>query len=103
MPNLNQSLKKLMSADPVGEVYYDEKGDLIIACGGEEHLRRCIVDITEDFESKDDVIVSDPIITFKETIIKKYRFRTRHDKHLIKRQIITENKKAFEEDQLLDL
>lgn len=102
MTQLNQSLKKLIQADPVVEVFYDEKGDLIIECGGEEHLLRCLVDIAEDFDSIDDIVVSDPIVTFKETIIKKYKLRIRKTHAMVKEQIIKENKKAFREDMIMD-
>jgi translation elongation factor EF-G len=36
---------------------------------GEVHLERCIKDLTDDFAKGIKLHVSDPIITFKETIV----------------------------------
>ena len=102
MPLLNEALKKLMKADPVVDIYYDEKGDLIIETGGEVHLQRCLKDI-EDYTEGIELKVSDPIITFKEAITARYK--AKRERKLLKKQknqIILENERAFEEDKRKD-
>lgn len=97
MSTLIAALKKVLMADPVVEVYYNEIGDLIIETAGEVHLERCLKDIEEDMKEIK-VIVSDPIISFKETIIcDKYKLKRDVDKEL-RLKILQENVKAFKED-----
>ena len=97
MGKLNDGLKILKRVDPAIEMYYDEKGDIILETAGEVHLERCIKDLEDEF-AKVELLVSEPIITFKETIIsKKMRRKVEHKKNLIK-QIKDENEKAFKED-----
>jgi translation elongation factor EF-G len=99
MNKLNEGLKILKKVDPAIDVFYDEKGEIIIESSGEVHLERCIKDLEDDF-AKVKVEVSEPIVMFKETITcNKYKSRQSNKKDVIK-EIKTENKKVFKEDNM---
>ncbi|EGG17032.1 elongation factor Tu domain-containing protein [Cavenderia fasciculata] len=68
MPKLVQGLKMLNQADPLVEVYVQESGEHVIVASGELHLERCISDLKDSF-AKINVIVSSPIVPFRETIV----------------------------------
>ena len=63
---LIEGLKKLNKSDPSVEIY-SENGNLILGTCGEVHLQRCITDIEKVF-AKVETKVSEPLISFKETI-----------------------------------
>jgi small GTP-binding protein len=97
MPKLAEGLKILKRVDPAIEMYYDEKGDTVLEASGEVHLDRCIKDLEDEF-AKVEIVASEPIVTFKETIIsKKMRRKIENKKNMIKK-IKHENEKAFKED-----
>lgn len=62
-------LKKLNKFDPSVEVSMLANGDVILATCGQVHLERCITDLEEMTEVE--VKTSEPIVSFKETIIYK--------------------------------
>ncbi|MCO5614569.1 hypothetical protein L7F22_068852 [Adiantum nelumboides] len=64
---LTQGLRLLNRADPFVEVSVSATGEHVIAAAGEVHLERCIKDLKERF-AKVDLIVSAPLVAFKETI-----------------------------------
>lgn len=98
MPKLIDSLQKILKSDPVIDVYYNEHGDLMLETGGEVHLERVLKDIEDELD-KIELNVSQPIVSFKETIIKrKAKFKRRTKKDVLKK-IIKENEEAFEEDK----
>jgi ribosome assembly protein 1 len=76
MPILIDGLKKLDKADPSVSYYLNEKGEYILQTCGKIHLERWIKDLKDDF-AQIDIEISEPIITFKETIIMKNLWRER--------------------------
>lgn len=65
--SLTRGLRLLNRADPFVEVRLSATGEHVIAAAGEVHLERCIKDLKERF-AKVDLIVSAPLVAFKETI-----------------------------------
>ena len=71
MERLKEGLQKLDRADPSVNFYINNQGEYILSTCGEVHLERCIKDLTDDFAKGIKLNVSDPIITFKETIVER--------------------------------
>ncbi|KAK2962649.1 putative Elongation factor 2 [Blattamonas nauphoetae] len=77
--NLTTELGNLAKMERVfGEVTEDsqdtstetnESGTYMIACSGEVHLVQCIDDLRDRYALIDDIVVSDPIVAFRETIV----------------------------------
>ena len=61
-------LQLLNQADAHVEVIVSEVGEYLLLTAGEVHLQRCILDLTESY-AKCEVMVSDPIVPFRETIV----------------------------------
>jgi ribosome assembly protein 1 len=66
---LVKGLKLLNQADLCVEILVQENGEHILCTAGEVHLQRCVDDLVNLF-AKVEVNVSQPIIAFKETIVK---------------------------------
>ena len=66
---LEVGLQLLNQADAHVEVIMSEMGEQIIVTAGEVHLQRCLADLTEEY-AKCEVTVSDPIVPFRETIVR---------------------------------
>ena len=62
-----QGLQQLNRSDNSVEVYVQENGEHILAVCGEVHLQRCIEDLEGTFANVP-ITVSDPIVSFKETL-----------------------------------
>ncbi|XP_014340293.1 elongation factor-like GTPase 1 [Latimeria chalumnae] len=69
MPQLVRGMKLLNQADPCVEVLIQETGEHVLVTAGEMHLQRCLDDLRERF-AKIKISVSEPIIPFRETIIR---------------------------------
>jgi ribosome assembly protein 1 len=67
MGALVKGLKLLNRADPFVEYTVTQRGEHVLAAAGEIHLERCIKDLEERF-AKVKLLVSDPLVSFKETI-----------------------------------
>ena len=67
MPLLIEGLKKLDRADPSATFHVNEKGEYILETWGQIHLERWVKDLKDDF-AMIDIEISEPIISFKETI-----------------------------------
>mmetsp|Transcript_38753 Transcript_38753/g.153103 ORF Transcript_38753/g.153103 Transcript_38753/m.153103 type:complete len:866 (+) Transcript_38753:266-2863(+) len=65
---LQLGMKKLNQADPMVDTYVMETGELVLAVTGELHLERCLVDLRERFAKGVRFHVSEPIISFRETV-----------------------------------
>ena len=52
------------------KIYTKQNGDIILATCGEVHLQKCLTDLVENF-ARIKVKTSEPIVTFKETIMYK--------------------------------
>lgn len=97
MGKLSEGLRILKKVDPAIDTFYDEQGDIILETSGEVHLDRCLKDLQDEF-AKVELEVSDPIVTFKETITAtKFRSYTNKKKEEYKK-LKASNKQAFQED-----
>lgn len=70
LPDLVHGLELLCQADPCAEYHLqEENGELILATAGELHLEQCLKDLRERYtKNETNIIVSSPIIPFRETI-----------------------------------
>lgn len=69
LPKLVEGLKKLSKSDPLVITSSDEAtGENIIAGCGELHVEICLKDLEDDY-AQVPIIKSDPIVTYKETVI----------------------------------
>ncbi|CAH2274105.1 elongation factor-like GTPase 1 [Pelobates cultripes] len=73
MPQLVRGMKLLNQADPCVEVLIQESGEHVLVTAGEVHLQRCLDDLKNRF-AKIQINASDPIIPFRETIIRPPKF-----------------------------
>lgn len=69
LPKLVEGLKRLSKSDPVVQCIIEESGEHIVAGAGELHLEICIKDLQEEFMGGADIIVSEPVVSFRETVI----------------------------------
>jgi elongation factor 2 len=69
LPKLVEGLIKMSKADPLVQVINTETEHIICGCG-ELHLEICLKDLVEEY-AKVEVIKSDPVVPYKETIIQK--------------------------------
>ncbi|BFG40579.1 hypothetical protein CerSpe_268530 [Prunus speciosa] len=49
----------------------EESGEYIIAGAGELHLEICLKDLQDDFMGEAEIIKSDPVVSFRETVLEK--------------------------------
>jgi elongation factor 2 len=69
LPKLVEGLKRLSKSDPLVVCSSSEEtGEHIIAGAGELHLEICLKDLREDFMGGADIIQSDPVVSFRETV-----------------------------------
>ena len=71
MEYLKEGLQKLNKADPSVSFLTNQRGEYILSTCGEVHLQRCLKDLQDDYCPGLKLIVSDPIIRFRESIINK--------------------------------
>ncbi|AYV77843.1 MAG: mimivirus elongation factor aef-2 [Edafosvirus sp.] len=67
LPKLSLGIKKLIKSDPSVVSYTSENGQIIIGATGELHMEICLNDLRE-FMNDAEIIVSKPIVPFRETI-----------------------------------
>ncbi|KAJ3674799.1 hypothetical protein LUZ60_005415 [Juncus effusus] len=67
MSALMKGLRLLNRADPFVEITVSSRGEQVISAAGEVHLERCVKDLEERF-AKIKLVVSRPLVSFKETI-----------------------------------
>lgn len=68
LPKLVEGLKRLSKSDPMVQCTIEETGEHIIAGAGELHLEICLKDLQEDFMGGAEIRVSDPVVSFRETV-----------------------------------
>jgi len=68
LPKLVEGLKRLCKSDPMVLATYDESGEHIVAGAGELHLEICLKDLREDFCKGIEIVTSDPVVSFRETV-----------------------------------
>nr|UXY86762.1 elongation factor EF-2 [Cryptomonas paramecium] len=69
LPKLVEGLKRLAKSDPLIQCTIEESGEHIIAGAGELHLEICLKDLQEDFMNGAELIVSQPIVSYRETVL----------------------------------
>eukprot|EP00884_Botryococcus_braunii_P016943 jgi/Botrbrau1/3932/Bobra.0365s0008.1 len=69
LPKLVEGLKRLSKSDPMVQCTIEETGEHIIAGAGELHLEICLKDLQEDFMGGAEIRISDPVVSFRETVI----------------------------------
>jgi ribosome assembly protein 1 len=81
--NLKQieiGLQRLYQYDPVVEVGHDDSGQNTLTCLGELHLELCLKTLKERF-AKCEFIVSEPLVSFRESIIHIEQHQHHHQQH----------------------
>jgi elongation factor 2 len=68
---LVEGLKRLAKSDPMVQCYTAPSGEHIIAGAGELHLEICLKDLEEDFMKGAPIKVSEPVVSFCETVSKE--------------------------------
>jgi elongation factor 2 len=69
LPKLVEGLKRLSKSDPMVMCSIEESGEHIVAGAGELHLEICLKDLQDDFMGGAEIIISDPVVSFRETVI----------------------------------
>jgi len=70
LPKLVEGLKRLQKADPLVQSFLTKTGEHIVAGAGELHLEICLKDLAEDFMKGAPLKISDPVVSFCETVTK---------------------------------
>jgi len=70
LPKLVEGLKRLSRSDPMVQCIIEETGEHIIAGAGELHLEICLNDLQNDFMGGAEIKVSEPVVSFRETVTK---------------------------------
>lgn len=68
LPKLVEGLKRLSKSDPLVQCSIEESGEHIVAGAGELHLEICIKDLQEEYMGGAEIIVSKPVVSFRETV-----------------------------------
>jgi len=68
LPKLVEGLKRLSKSDPLVQCSIEESGEHIVAGAGELHLEICIKDLQEEFMGGAELKVSEPVVSFRETV-----------------------------------
>jgi len=68
LPKLVEGLKRLSKSDPLVQCTIEESGEHIVAGAGELHLEICIKDLQEEFMGGAELKVSEPVVSFRETV-----------------------------------
>ncbi|KAF9586971.1 hypothetical protein IFM89_039843 [Coptis chinensis] len=71
LPKLVEGLKRLAKSDPMVMCTIEESGEHVIAGAGELHVEICLKDLVDDFMGGAEIIKSDPVVSFRETVLEK--------------------------------
>jgi elongation factor 2 len=71
LPKLMEGLKRLAKSDPLVLCTTGKTGEHIVAGAGELHLEICIKDLREEFMKNAPIRVSEPVVSFCETMTKE--------------------------------
>jgi len=71
LPKLVEGLKRLSKSDPLVQISHEESGEHIVAGAGELHLEICMNDLQNDFMGGAALRISDPVVSFRETVTRK--------------------------------
>lgn len=75
LPKLVEGLKRLSKSDPLVVCCIEESGEHIVAGAGELHLEICLKDLQDDFMNGAPLIISEPVVSFRETISAESSFQ----------------------------
>jgi len=78
LPKLVEGLKRLAKSDPLVRCSTSKSGQHIIAGAGELHLEICLKDLREDYMKGAEIRVSEPIVSFGETIGARTGYDEKH-------------------------
>jgi len=70
LPKLVEGLKRLAKSDPMVQIYTASTGEHIVAGAGELHLEICLKDLEDDFMKGAPIRISEPVVSFCETVSK---------------------------------
>jgi len=73
LPKLVEGLKRLSKSDPLVQCSIEESGEHIVAGAGELHLEICIKDLQEEYMGGAEIVVSEPVVSFRETVTTESR------------------------------
>merc|ERR1711871_1183219 len=74
LPKLVEGLKRLAKSDPLVQIQIDENTqEHIVAGAGELHLEICLKDLEEDFMNGAELVKGEPVVGYRETVIKESR------------------------------
>lgn len=68
LPKLMEGLKRLSKSDPLVLCFTGSTGEHIVAGAGELHLEICLKDLQEEFMKGAPLKISEPVVTFAETV-----------------------------------
>ena len=68
LPKLMEGLKRLAKSDPLVLCFTAPTGEHIVAGAGELHLEICLKDLAEEFMKGAPLVVSEPVVSFCETV-----------------------------------
>jgi elongation factor 2 len=71
LPKLVEGLKRLQKSDPLVQSFTTKTGEHIVAGAGELHLEICLNDLQNDFMKGAPLKISDPVVSFSETLTKE--------------------------------
>lgn len=80
LPKLVEGLKRLAKSDPLVKCSTSKSGQHIIAGAGELHLEICLKDLRQDYMKGAEVRVSEPVVSFGETIDSITGYDEKHPK-----------------------
>eukprot|EP01084_Bolivina_argentea_P196528 336876_1 len=80
LPKLVEGLKRLAKSDPLVKCSTSKSGQHIIAGAGELHLEICLKDLRQDYMKGADIRVSEPVVSFGETIESETGYDEKHPK-----------------------
>jgi len=78
LPKLVEGLKRLAKSDPLVKCSTSKSGQHIISGAGELHLEICLKDLREDYMKGADVRVSEPVVSFGETVSERTGYDEKH-------------------------
>merc|ERR1719293_608608 len=78
LPKLVEGLKRLAKSDPLVKCSTSKSGQHIIAGAGELHLEICLKDLREDYMKGADIRVSEPVVSFGETVSERTGYDEKH-------------------------
>jgi ribosome assembly protein 1 len=84
-----RGLKMLEQSDPCAIYEVLESGEHVLATAGELHLERCLKDLKERF-AKCELTVGEPIVPYRETIIRAAEMNPARDKDLPRGTVVAE-------------